>query len=363
MDCLGEKVNSVGTEPPCINLKKDTPLKKINHIKYCLFLLLLILAGCATTPPPTPNIVWPLPPEEPKIKYMAAYRDINDFPKTVGERIKEALFGTVTGLSLKKPTAVTTDIHGRIYVADSSEPGIFVFNLEERKIELWGQEGQLKPITPLGLAIDAQGNVYVSDGRLKKILVYDKYGKLIFNIGDEHTFVNPSGIAVDKTRNRLLVADSKAHKVKVFDLKGKLIFELEGSDIKGGKFYAPSNIAVDKEGNFYVVEALNFRVQIFDAQGKYIRNFGQLGANLGHFARPRGIAVDSEGHIYVVDAAFNNFQIFDPEGQLLLFVGTGGYNPGEFLLPYGIWIDKEDKIYVTDQIGNPRVQVFQYLKK
>ena len=105
---------------------------------------------------------------------------------------------------------------------------------------------------------------------------------------------------------------------------------------------------------------MNFRVQVFDVDGRVIGKVGEMGASLGQFARPKGVALDSEGNIYVVDAAFNNFQIFNTGGELLMFVGRVGTQPGEFWLPAGLHIDQQDRIYVVDQY-NRRVQVFQYL--
>jgi DNA-binding beta-propeller fold protein YncE len=311
-----------------------------------------------------PEIYWPLPPDQPRMKYVAYYRGILDFPRTSGERLQEILFGRDIGpYYLKQPAGLATDSQGRILVADSGQGGLLVINIPAKTFDLWGHDAQLRLAFPVGVAVDSQDNVYVSDVKLKMVLVFDKNGKLIYNLGSNKEFVNPAGLAVDKKRNLLFVADSKANKVKVFDLKGKLIKELDGSGQPGGKFFGPANVAVDKDGNFYVVDAYNFRVQIFDAEGKFVRAFGEIGDGFGNFARPKGIAVDSEGHIYVVDAAFENFQVFDQQGRLLLFVGTGGLQPGQFSLPHGIWIDKDDKIYVTDQGFNPRVQVFQYLKK
>jgi len=110
-----------------------------------------------------------------------------------------------------------------------------------------------------------------------------------------------------------------------------------------------------------VVDSGNFRVQVFDAEGQFIKSFGAVGTAPGSFARPKGVALDSDGNIYVLDAAFGNFQIFDLDGNLLLAVGATGSEPGEFMLPSSINIDETDRVYVVDQI-NKRVQIFQYMK-
>ena len=93
-----------------------------------------------------------------------------------------------------------------------------------------------------------------------------------------------------------------------------------------------------------------------------MHSFGKVGNNPGFFSRPRGVAVDSDGNIYVVDALFDNVQIFSREGKLLMDFGGPGYRYGEFWLPSGIFIDNRDKIFISDTY-NKRIQVFQYIKE
>jgi DNA-binding beta-propeller fold protein YncE len=100
-----------------------------------------------------------------------------------------------------------------------------------------------------------------------------------------------------------------------------------------------------------VVDGGNFRVVVFDREGKYLKSFGSVGKQYGQFARPKEVAVDREGNVYVVDAAFGNFQIFNPEGDLLLFVGERNERdgPARYMLPSGIAVDEDGRVYVVDQ--------------
>jgi DNA-binding beta-propeller fold protein YncE len=103
-------------------------------------------------------------------------------------------------------------------------------------------------------------------------------------------------------------------------------------------------------------------VQVLASDRRFLFAFGAPGDGPGYFSRPKGVAVDSDGNIYVVDALFDNVQVFDREGQLLLAFGGPGQAAGQFWLPSEILIDKEDRIYVADTY-NERIQVFQYLKQ
>lgn len=318
------------------------------------------MMSCAPTVVERPKIdlVWPLPPEEPRIKYVDLIKSTIDLGKKSG--VVETLFGADDAVSFEKPYGVAVDKDERIYVTDIGK--VIVMDLRNKTYDLIGAQtgtGQLR--VPIGVGVTRDGRVFVTDTAHAKVFVYTLQGKLITALGHAGEMDNPSGVAFDEQRQIAYVVDTNMHAVFAYSLsdysKIRTIGE-RGED--PGLFNFPSNIAVDREGKLYVVDSGNFRVQIFDHTGKFIRTFGKLGDFFGAFARPKGIAVDSDGHIYVVDTAFRNFQIFDQEGQLLLFVGEGGLEPGKFVLPAGIAIDDNDKIYIVDQIPG-LVQIFQYL--
>ena len=313
-----------------------------------------------------PDLVWPLPPEKPRIRYLGSLSNNLDIepPKTKGwlqKLINEDEATRIVGMV--RPASVAVDSRERIFVADPLRSAVFVFDMKTKKMDVWGTKGQGRLLNPFGLAIDKNDNVYVSDTAQKRVNVYNSDGDLISSIikvGNE-VITNPTGLAIDPARNRLLIVDSRGHKIFVCDLdqldKG-IAFGNRGEG--DGEFYFPSYVAVDKEGRIYVSDTLNFCVKIFDKDFKFIRRLGEHGTGMGMFDRPKGVAVDSEGHIYVADAAFSNFQIFNSEGQLLLFVGSFGFEPGSFRLPSGLFIDNRDRIYVADSV-NRRIQMFQYL--
>jgi sugar lactone lactonase YvrE len=72
--------------------------------------------------------------------------------------------------------------------------------------------------------------------------------------------------------------------------------------------------------------------------------------------------MDKEGHFYVADAVLDVVQVFDREGTLLYYFGQQGDRLGEFEFPAGISIDRNDRVYVVDMV-NRRVEVFQYMDK
>jgi hypothetical protein len=105
---------------------------------------------------------------------------------------------------------------------------------------------------------------------------------------------------------------------------------------------------------------MNFRVQVFDRSGTFQYAIGKIGDSPGAMFRPKAIAVDSEGDLYLVDSLWGVVQVFNRQGELLYYFGTRGTHAGEFQLPEGLFIDQADHVYVVDAF-NRRVQVFQYV--
>ncbi len=328
--------------------------------------------------------VWPLPPDPPRIKYVRSVHSEMDigYEKTFAQKLTEALFGRTRMRALKKPLSTHVDRKGRLYVVDTGWRSVLIFDFENRRLEFLGTKGTGRLLRPLGITSDEKGYLYVTDPGGYRVMKYDSTWKYVSAFGGKNLLLRPSGIAVNSRLNRVYVVDTWMHHVKVFDSNtGKLLFVI-GNDFpeapegvkappgtldrywnRGhaeGEFNFPTYIAIDSEGNVYVVDTLNFRVQVFNADGKFLRSFGEIGRAPGQFFRPKGIGIDSEDHIYVADAAFNNVQIFDKQGRLLLFFGTFGSGLADLRMPAGLFIDHKDRIYVVDQF-NHRVQIYQYL--
>ncbi len=304
------------------------------------------------------GLVWPLPPDEPKIKYIGAVGGTLDVDKGKGIAGKLVCSGSVD--AVQKPYAVDIDENGRMYVTGKGR--VLVFDPKSGEYGCLGDAaGAGKLISPAGITVSKDSRIFVTDIAAHRVFVYASDGRLVKTIGGPDEFDTPSGVVADEGNKKLYIIDSKKHRVNVYALDDYKLIRAIGSRGLGedGKFNFPTNGAVDSKGNLYVVDTGNFRVQVFDKNGRYVRSLGKIGDVPGSLARPKGIAVDSEDHVYVVDAAFQNVQIFNAEGQLLLFFGAGGWGPGYFTLPAGIAIDSDDKIYIVDQWpGN--VQVFQY---
>jgi DNA-binding beta-propeller fold protein YncE len=306
------------------------------------------------------RLVWPGAPERARIEYVGALRSAEDLGREVGRlaRLKSVLFGE-DPVEMIKPLDVAKNEAGTLVVADPGVPTVHFFDLERRRYRRLDDEVAALLSSPVGIAIDDTGRVYLADSVRRKIFVLDEDGRLIGEMG-EGVLVRPTGLALDAAQEHLYVVDTTACRVVVFDRTGREVGRFGRRGARAGELNFPTYITVGADGTIRVSDSLNFRVQIFDPDGTPITSFGQPGDAAGDLARPKGVATDTSGRIYVADAAFENVQIFNPRGALLLAFGAPGTGAGQFYLPGGLFVDSKNTIWVADSF-NRRVQIFRLL--
>jgi len=341
------------------------------------------------TPQPAPNpnagidtskLVWPNPPNIARVRWLNYYAGMKiDYTPPANTKKKQSWMDRVAGtkqedntdklktfpFQLLGPYGIAIDSKGLVYVADQKVGAIFIFNTETRDTTLIrnGYEAHFGWIN--GLAIDDSDRLFVSDGKMHRVLILNPKHEVEGQISEG--LVDPVGLAIDNENRFLYVVDEQQDQVIVYDADTLKLLRRIGTAGKKhtlttpGDFGGASNVALDADGNVYVTDTMNNRVEIFDADGKFIGEFGKNGDGPGYFARPKGIAVDCDGHIWVADQYQDRVQVFNREGQLLTYIGDGhGHYPGQFDALVGIAIDKQNRVFTTEQYPG-RMQMFRYV--
>ncbi len=289
--------------------------------------------------------------------------------------------------TFNRPLGVAFGDGGRIYVADTGNNRICVFDSNGGYLKEWGGFGVAKPAPggthswkpgklnfPAGIATDTRGDVYVADFRNDCVEVFDAEGKWLRRFPDPAKPVGRGssgqdgrGIAVTAVAvkgGRVYATDT--YQVFVFTTDGKLLSQFGKPGRGPGDLDHPNGIAVADDGTIYVSDSNHARVTAFTADGKPKWNIGRIPASMNDtspsaFQLPRGIALTPGGDAIVVDVFAFGLVRLSPAGKVVATYGTRGVAPGEFNFPNSVSM-AGNTLAVADKENN-RVQVLRLVKR
>ncbi|MEY2519011.1 MAG: hypothetical protein QOF24_770 [Verrucomicrobiota bacterium] len=332
--------------------------------------------------------------------------------------------GSGTAVRFAQPWAVAKDSAGNLYVADA-------FNSTIRKVTADGAVStfagspqmtgstdgvgnEARFTRPVGIALDSQGNIFVSDSgipdtfpngaTIRKITpggVVTTFAGSATQKGNQDgagpaaRFYFPGGIAIDGADN-IYVADTGNHRIRKITPTG-IVTTLAGSTAGSadgvgplGKFFGPGAVAVANDGNLFVADSGNETIRKVTPLGEVTTFAGQPGTFgyadgtrnaarfwlgfsngcyefCGHMPRSgqsAGIAVDAAGNVYVSDCQNNLIRKITPSGAVTTIAGVpapvdnlpastdGSGRAARFEFPNGLFVDAAGYIYVADTQNN-----------
>jgi len=213
---------------------------------------------------------------------------------------------------------LAVDDDDRLFVTDVKLHHVLVLN---PKHQPEAQFGAADLVSPAGIAIDAANRfVYVVDTQQDQVLVFDadKYTLLrrIGTGGKRHTltspgdFALPTNVAVDREGN-VFVTDTLNNRVEIFDADGVFISEFGTPGDGPGHFARPKGIAVDCDGHIWVADEVQSRVQVYNKEGQLLIYFGDHGWYPGQFQALYGIAADNHNNRIITSEQFpGRVQVF-----------------------------------------------------
>lgn len=204
---------------------------------------------------------------------------------------------------------------------------------------------------PNGVAVDASGNVYVSDYGNSTVRKITPDGVVTTLAGNPGTYdsVDGNGAAahfwlmygpgVDGSGN-VYVAEQGFHTIKKITPAG-LVTTFAGSKGSNGsadgigtaaRFWVPRGVAADRSGNVYVSDAANHTIRKITPEGEVTTFAGKAGVQgsadgakaAARFGFPQGISVDASGNVYVADTGLDTIRKITPDGLVTTLAGTPG---------------------------------------
>jgi hypothetical protein len=312
--------------------------------------------------------------------------------------------GTGSGARFNNPQGIVVDGMGNLEVADTNNHTIRRVTPNGEVTTIAGSAGMsgsengtgdgARFKRPVGVGTDGSGNLYVADQenqRIRKItpngIVNTLAGKFLGSddgTGDTARFARPNGVVSDSIGN-LYVSD-RNHTLRMVTPAGVVTTIAGKADGAGPteqtigsgdgtgadvRFFFPSGVASDSEGNLYVADTTNDAIRKVTANGIVTTFAGKLcdfGSDDGtgegaRFHFPSSITVDESGVIYVADTLNQTIRRITPDGVVNTLAGKAG-EPGpqdpmndtgdgtgsdaRFTDPGGIAVDRNGIVYVAD---------------
>jgi DNA-binding beta-propeller fold protein YncE len=262
--------------------------------------------------------------------------------------------------ALVDPKNVAVGADGRIYVVEGRAARVTVFNKDGTFAASWGgpgaADGQFQE--PWGVAVAPNGNVYVADTWNHRIQYFDsngaflgKWGKLGDAKGrtdtDQGIFWGPRAVAINAA-GEVYVTDTGNKRVQVFDLQGNFVRMFGGEGNLPGQFREEVGIALDAQGNPWIADSWNSRIQKLDPNGKSLLDIPvPPGWESQNVTNKPYLAIDRQGRVFASFPEQGQLAVFSADGVLLQQLPLPGGGS-----PVGLAVDSDGRVLVADSRGN-----------
>jgi DNA-binding beta-propeller fold protein YncE len=224
---------------------------------------------------------------------------------------------------LLKPINIAVDEDGTRYVTDRKLARVLVYDAENRYVTAFGDP---EVWAPTDVAIGGE-ELYVADRQNGEIFVLDKRsGEELRRLGgagvEVAEFLFPTNLALDGEGN-LYVSDTLNYRIQKVDPEGRPLQQFGEAGDGLGQFARPKGIAVDRENRLYAVDAAFSNVQIFNAEGQLLLVLGAAGGNPGDMYLPAKVAIDYDNVDLFADLVAPGYEV-----EYLILV-TNQYGPNK----------------------------------
>ncbi len=303
-----------------------------------------------------------------------------------GDGMNGFIDATGTAARFSGPTGIAIDGQGNIIVGDGrNNHRIRKINTNGQVTTIAGDPNGVVFNNPIGVALNSAGDVFSANNGNHKIMRVSVTGAVSVwagsgtnaygdGLGTNAYFSGPTGVAIDGN-GMMYVADMGNHRIRKIDAN-RMVTTIAGgtagfADGTGtaAKFYSPTGIAVDGNGNLYVADNENHRIRKITPAGVVTTlaggspGFADGDGAAAKFTYPRDVAVDGHGNVYVADLGNDRIRKITPDGKVTTLAGNGlnGYLDGpadraQFNHPAGIAVTQDGATIYVGDIDNFRVR-------
>lgn len=244
--------------------------------------------------------------------------------------------------ALNNPEGIAVDAGGNIYISDTSNNRVLKETLSGGSYSESEIGSGLS--SPVGIAVDGGGNVYIADSGNNRILLETLTdGAYVQSVVVNSNLYMPFGVAVDASGS-VYVADTYNNRLLKETPNGQGYTQTSLND----DLYEPNSVAVDGAGNIYIADTGNWRVLKLTLQSNGYYSQSPLGCGLN---RPRGVSVDGSGNVYIAD---NGQRILQetPSGHFYAQNVVANSASNGLAWVYDVAEDSSGNVYIADTTNN-----------
>ena len=277
------------------------------------------------------------------------------------------------------PYDVAVDGDGNVYIADTGNHRVQVFNKDGRWLRsiTFSQHG--KAIKPTSIAVHPDGRVAVADYNHKCLHVFDRNGQHIRSFrapaaGSSHHHDSSAmqshplesyGMAFNPVSGQLLVTDYGGRRILGFTMDGQHELTIDAASLYPSlneqapaparqQLHGPLGIDIDHDGSIYVADFGQHSVHVFSSDGDLMHRLGlQDGSSdevVSCMQRPWGLCVTAPGHVVISEHDGNCISVFSSDGSLLnRFPSAGNVTLNG---PVGMAADPQGRLWVVERFGH-----------
>lgn len=253
-----------------------------------------------------------------------------------------------------QPDGIAISANGEVFVNINNNHRIVKYNTEGELLAEWSSEGESR-----GIAVSQDGEVF-SVNNLFQVVKSRTNGDVSANINNSHHVLKYSdegkrladwraegeaaGIAISP-HGEIFVNINNSHRIVKYSTEGELLAELSYEGDSGG-------IAVGSDGEIFSITDVP-KVVKQSTDGNLLAEWSVVAGVI----ESNGIVVSPDNEVFVNINNSHRVAKYSSDGELLLEWGGKGNQPGEFISPSGVSIGPNELVYVADK-GNNRIQVF-----
>jgi DNA-binding beta-propeller fold protein YncE len=283
-------------------------------------------------------------------QHPATFKPVPELPY----RLHANFFDLPKASNFGEAASVAVDKRGHVFVFQRAAPMLCEYDGEGKFVR---ELGSGLFVTPHGLRIDPDGNLWTTDVGSHVVLKLSPEGRVLMVLGHkgqaaegDWLFNRPADIGFDREGN-LYVADGYGNsRIVKFDKNGRYVTSWGTYGTGEGEFRLPHAVVVSPEGRVYVADRENARIQVFTTDGKFLQAWDGVGY-------PFGLSLLPNGHLLMADGGYNRIVELDSEGKIVGALGEPGHAPGQFAWAHALAVGPDRRLYVADTL-NWRFQVF-----